>query len=116
MINTLLGKSAYLCVSVGCFGDEVLGSTGEERGIVKEPGRVSQDRSGSVLLTVAFKDPSYLSTLSCFDLLPLSLLSLRSSVLIPLATFSSLKARPSPLELLSQQFLLTSSSLIFLPR
>lgn len=93
----------------GCFGDEVLGSTGEERGIVKEPGRVSQD----VLLTVAFKDPSYLPTLSCFDLLPLSL---RSSVLIPLATFSSLKARPSPLELLSQQFFLTSSSLIFLPR
>lgn len=97
----------------GCFGDEVLGSTGEERGIVKEPGRVSQDRNGSVLLTVAFKDPSHLPTLSCFDLLPLSL---RSSVLIPLATFSSLKARPSPLELLSQQFLLTSSSLIFLPR
>lgn len=82
-----------------------LGSTGEERGIVKEPGKVSQDRDASVLLTVAFKDPFYLPTLSCFDLLPLSL---PSSVPIPLATFSSLKARPSLLQLLSQQFLLTS--------
>lgn len=82
-----------------------LGSTGEERGIVKEPGKVSQDRDASVPLTVAFKNPSYLPTLSCFDLLPLSL---RFSVPIPLATFSSLKARPSPLQLLSQQFLLTS--------
>lgn len=107
MTNTLLDKSTYLCVYLG----RRLRYAGEERGMVKESGKLSRDINTEVL-TVAFKDPHHLATLSCLHLLP-PRHAFAPLLQPPPAPLRAIKARHDPLEPLTQQLLLTSLSLIF---